>query len=129
MSDHLDYSNLSKRERQIVDIIHRLGEASVNDVLDQLPDAPSYNAVRVTMYLLANKKILAYRKEGAKHIYYPTRQVSDTKQHILDQVVRNYFAGSTPKLISTLLQMKQKKLSKQDLEELEKMINDAKKNA
>src|SRR5580704_10492732 len=76
-ASHLD---LGRRERQIMDAIHQLGEASVNDVLDRLPDPPSYSAVRTMMRLLEEKGFLKHRREGMKYVYRPTEAPAEARR-------------------------------------------------
>ena len=66
-------SGLGRRERQIMDVVYRLGEASVGDVLKQLPDPPSYSSVRTMIRLLESKGFLKHRREGTKYVYRPTQ--------------------------------------------------------
>ena len=119
-----DYIELSKRERQIMDIIHRLGEASVTDVLDRLPKPPTYNSVRMLMNILEKKGHLYHRNEKNKYIYYASLKKEDAKKSALDHLLKNYFEGSAPSIVSTLIE--QEKMRPGDLEELQKMIEEAK---
>lgn len=120
-----DYQKLSKRERQIMHIIHQLGEAGVSDVLDRLPDPPGYNSVRMLMNILERKGFLKHHQEKNRYIYTATAQTEEVKKSALDHLLKTFFGGSTPKVVSTLLE--QRDLSENDLEELSKMIEAAKK--
>lgn len=120
-----DYQKLSKRERQIMHIIHQLGEGSVSDVLDRLPDPPGYNSARMLMNILERKGFLKHHQEKNKYIYSATAQTEEVKKSALDHLLKTFFGGSTPKVVSTLLQ--QRNLSEGDLEELSQMIEAAKK--
>lgn len=120
-----DYQKLSKRERQIMDIIHQLGEASVNDVLDRLIDPPGYNSVRMLMNILERKDFLKHHKEKNRYIYSATAKKEEVKKSALDHLLKTFFGGSAPKVVSTLLQ--QRNLSEADLEALSQMIEAAKK--
>ncbi|NRB51035.1 MAG: BlaI/MecI/CopY family transcriptional regulator [Saprospiraceae bacterium] len=117
-----DYSELSKRERQIMEIIHRLSEASVQEVVDNLADQPSYNTIRVSIYNLKNKGYLQQREEGKKYIYQPAVAAEQAEQSALKHVVRTYFGGSTPKVVSTLLNLDSSKISEAELDELAQLI-------
>lgn len=123
----LDYNKLSKRERQIMDAIHELKEASVSQVVDAIPDSPSYNAIRVSIYLLENKGYLTHRTEGNKHIYRPIIQQEKASRTALGHLVQTYFGGSAPKAVSTLLQMSATDLSASELDELAAIIEKARK--
>lgn len=120
-----DYSELSKRERQIMEIIHRLGEASVQAVVDNLSDDPSYNTIRVSIYNLKNKGYLQQREEGKKYIYQPAVEAEQAEQSALKHVVKTYFGGSTPKVVSTLLNLDSNKISEAELDELAHLIEAA----
>ena len=68
----LSHTNLSRRERQIMDVLYESVEASAHDVQDKIPDAPGYSAVRALIARLVEKGLVSFRQEGAKHIYFPT---------------------------------------------------------
>lgn len=122
-----DYSKLSKRERQIMEIIHRLGEASVKEVVSNLSDDPSYNTIRVSIYILKNKGYLRQREEGKKHIYEPVVEAQEAEQSALKHVVKTYFGGSAPKVVSTLLNLDSTPISAAELDELAQLIEKARK--
>ena len=118
------YEDLSKRERQIMDIIHRLGEASVGDVLEKLSNPPGYNSVRMLMNILEEKGHLKHRNEKNKYYYSATLQKEVVKKSALDHLLSTYFNKSIPDVMSALLA--QKKVSPTELEELSEMIQKAK---
>ena len=120
------YTDLSKRESQIMDIIYKLGEASVLEVQRKLPDPPGYNSVRVLLTILEKKGYLKHKKESQKYIYLPTVLPEKAKRSMLEHVMGTFFDGSAPKLVSTLLDMSVSDLSKKELAELSKMIENAK---
>ena len=119
-----DYQKLSKRERQIMDIIHQLGEASVAEVLDRLPDPPGYNSARMLMNILERKGMLKHRQEKKRYIYSATTKTEEVKKSALDHLLKTFFGGSAPKVVSTLIQ--ERNLSPEDLDELSQMIEKAK---
>ena len=116
--------HLSKRERQIMDIIYRMGEASVSDVLERLPDPPGYNSARMLMNILERKGHLQHRKEKNRFIYFPTVKTEEAKKSALNHLLRTFFSGSASGVVSTLL--KEKNMSEEDLQELSDMIEAAK---
>ena len=118
------YEDLSKRERQIMAIIHRLGEASVGDVLEKLSNPPGYNSVRMLMNILEEKGHLKHRNEKNKYYYSATLQKEVVKKSALDHLLSTYFNKSIPDVMSALLA--QKKVSPTELEELSEMIQKAK---
>lgn len=118
------YEDLSKRERQIMDIIHRLGEASVGEVLDELSNPPGYNSVRMLMNILEEKGHLQHRNEKNKYFYSATLQKEVVKKSALDHLLSTYFNRSVPEVMSALLS--QKRISATELEELSELIQKAK---
>ncbi|MEO9806403.1 MAG: BlaI/MecI/CopY family transcriptional regulator [Reichenbachiella sp.] len=123
----MNAQELNKRERQILDIIYQLHEASVQEVVDRIADAPSYNAIRVTMYLLENKGFLIHRREGAKYIFKAKKAKTEAGNSALDHILVTFFEGSIPKLVNSLMGSSSKNLSKQELKELEALIEKKKK--
>lgn len=121
------YIFLSRRESQILDVIYRLGQSSVSDVLKHIPDRPAYNSVRVILTILENKGYLRHHKEGQRYIYTPTELHDNAKKSALKHLVSTFFEGSAPKAVSTLLDMSASKLSQEELNELSEMIEQAKK--
>ena len=119
-----DYSNLSKRERSIMDVLHRIGEGSVQDVIDRLTNPSGYNSIRMLMNILTKKKHLQYRTEKKKYIYFPTVKKEVAKKSALSHLMSVYFDKSVPDVVSTLLS--EQELSEKDLEELNEMIEKAK---
>lgn len=96
---------LSRRERQIMDIVYARGQASVNEVLDNLPDPPSYSAVRALMRILEDKGHLKHRKKGIKYVYEPTRKRKDAAKIVLRNIVDTYFGGSYSEAVSALQEL------------------------
>ena len=118
------YDDLSKRERQIMDIIHRLGEASVGEVLDELSNPPGYNSIRMLMNILEEKGHLKHRNEKNKYFYSATLQKEVVKKSALEHLLSTYFNRSVPEVMSALLS--QKKISSAELQELSELIKRAK---
>lgn len=118
------YNDLSKRERQIMDIIHQLTEASVGDVLDRLSNPPGYNSVRMLMNILEQKGHLKHRNEKNKYFYSATLQEEVVKRSALDHLLSTYFDRSVPQVMSALLS--HKKISVKELDELSQLIAAAK---
>ena len=118
-----DYKNLSKRERQIMDILHQFGEGSVNDVLDKMENPSGYNSIRMLMNILEKKGHLQHRTEKNKYIYFPTLKKEVAKKSALNHIMTTYFDKSAPNVVSTLLT--DKKLTEKDLEEISELIEKA----
>lgn len=117
-------SGLSRRERQIMDVIYRLGEASVADVREGIPDAPSYSAVRALMGVLEDKGELTHRREGPRYVYSPTTPADEARASALERVLRTFFDGSPTKAMAALVDLSDD-LPEDELKKLETMIRDA----
>jgi predicted transcriptional regulator len=116
---------LGRRERQILEAVYRRGSASVNDVLVDLPDPPSYSAVRTFLRILEEKGHLTHTQEGAKYIYHPTRPRPPVAREALYKLMETFFGGRPEQIVNTLLTDEERKLSDADLERLAAMIAEA----
>ncbi len=123
MSKHAS-GGLSRRERQIMDVIYRLGRASVADVRDGIPDAPSYSAVRALMGVLEEKGELTHEREGPRYVYRPTTPRSEARVSALERVLSTFFDGSPTQAMAALIDLSDD-LSDEELDRLESMIRDA----
>ena len=121
---HLD---LSRRERQIMDVIYRLGRAAVADVLERLPDPPSYSAVRAMLRILEEKGHLRHEQDGPRYLYSPTVPRETAKESALKNLLRTFFGGSTEAAVAALLDMKGEDLSDAEMERISHLIDDARK--
>jgi predicted transcriptional regulator len=119
-------SDLSRRERQIMDILYRLGEAGAAEVVEHLPDRPAYNSVRVTLGILERKGMVRHRREGTRYVYQPTVSPERARDSALRHVVRTFFRGSPTKAALTLLDSPSTRLSAEELNELAAWIEAAK---
>lgn len=123
MSEHVT-GGLSRRERQIMDVVYRLGEASVAEVRDEIPDAPSYSAVRALMGVLEEKGELTHEREGPRYVYRPTTPRSEARMSALERVLSTFFEGSPSEAMAALMDLSED-LSDEELDRLEDMIRDA----
>jgi predicted transcriptional regulator len=119
-------TRLSRRERQIMEAMYRLGEASVAAVQEELPDTPDYHAVRVAMAKLEEKGYLNHRQQGRRYIYTPEIPHDEAKRSALGHLVHTYFSGAPSEALLTLLNMSADALSDDDIAELEAWIAQAK---
>ena len=126
MTDNL-HSALSRRERQIMDAIYRLGEASAAEVAKALPDRVAYNAVRVTLGILEKKGFLKHRQEGPRYVYLPTIAAAKAQQSAMKHVLATFFRGSPSAAILALLGDGAAKLSRSELDEIARAIAQARK--
>lgn len=121
--DASSHPELSRRERQIMDVVYRQEEATAEEIRTGLPDAPSNSAVRATIRILEDKGYLTYRKEGRTHVYRPTTPPEEAGRSALERLKETFFNGSASKAVSTLLSSSD--LSEEELEELSRLIDRA----
>ncbi len=117
------HHQLSRRERQIMDIIYRLGEATAAEVMENLPDPPSYSAVRALMRILEEKTHLRHRQEGPRYVYTPTIPLDAAKQSALKHVLSTFFEGSVSQAVAALLDLGRDDLTDAELERLARLID------
>jgi predicted transcriptional regulator len=125
MTDNPETPALSRRERQVMDILHRRGEATVAEIMAELPDPPTYSAVRSVLRILGEKELIRYKEDGPRYIYYPTRDTESTREDALAHVVRTYFAGSPEQAVTALLRMSDVDMKDSDIERLRETIRRA----
>ena len=117
--------SLSRRERQIMDIVYRHGEATAAQILAAMSDPPSYSAIRALLRILVDKKHLQHREQGPRYVYSPTLPRQAARARALTRVVNTFFDGSALKAASALLGSSQRKLKKTELDELSALIDAA----
>jgi len=113
---------LSRRERQIMDILYRLESASAKDVMEQMEDAPSYSSVRTLLGKLVEKGHIDHRESGMKYVYFPLIKREQASQSALSNVVKTFFSDSPYLAVNSLLDMSIHQLSDDELEQLNQMI-------
>lgn len=123
MTDRLT-TQLSRRERQIMDVVYRLGRATAADVLDGMPEPPSYSAVRTMLRLLEEKGHLRHEQDGPRYVYVPTVARDRARRSALDHLVRTFFDGSTEDVVAALL-ARGDRPSDEELERLARLIEQA----
>ncbi|MCY3740941.1 MAG: BlaI/MecI/CopY family transcriptional regulator [Candidatus Poribacteria bacterium] len=116
---------LSRRERQIMDIVYQHSRASVSDVLKDLPDPPTYSTVRALLGILEKKGYLTHEKDGRRYIYCPTQLRQQAGRSALKQVFQTFFDKSVEKTLMTLIS--DADLSDEELDHLSQRIAQAKK--
>ena len=117
----------SRREQQITDIVYQRGKATVAEVLGDLPDPPSYSAIRALMRILEEKGRLKHGKAGAKYVYTAVRPRRKAAQSAISRLLRTFFDGSAEKAMVALLGTSESKLTKEQLDRLSALIEKAKK--
>jgi predicted transcriptional regulator len=115
-------AELSRRERQIMDVIFRLGRARAAEVHERLPDAPSATAVRTMLRILEDKGHLRHEKDGPRHIYLPTVPRDSAQRSAAAHLLRTFFGGSPRAAVAALLDLSERPLTSKEREELVEMI-------
>lgn len=117
----------SRRERQIMDAVYKLGEATAAEVLAEIADPPSYSSVRALLRVLVDKGHLRHHEDGPRYVYAPTVSREKASVGALKQVVNTFFDGSASQAVSALLGASPRKLSADELDELSALIEAARK--
>jgi len=120
-------AHLSRRERQIMDIVYELSEASAKDIEGKLPNPPSYSAIRATMNKLETKGFLAHRERDLKYVYYPLVDHQQASASALQRLLKTFFEGSATQAMSTLLDISKDEVTTDELDELNALIEKARK--
>lgn len=124
MAKTIPAQNLSRRERQIMDVVYRLGQATVNDVLERIPEPPSYSAVRALMRILEDKGHLKHEVDGPRYVYLPTVPRDTAQRSALSHLVRTFFEGSTEAAVAALLEQGDD-MKDAELDRLQRLIEQA----
>jgi predicted transcriptional regulator len=119
---------LSRRERQIMDVLHAKGQATVADVLANLPEPPGYSAVRALLRILEEKGHVRHHRDGARFVYVSSTLPEIARRSALKRVVSTFFQGSVAQTMATLLETADTKLSESDLSNLQQLIEKARKD-
>lgn len=119
-------SELSRRERQIMEAVYQMEETSVADVVEKMPDDPDYHTIRVSMANLRDKGYLKYRREGKRYIYSPIIPEDKAQKSALRHMVETFFKDSPSKAVLKLLDISSEELSDEDIGQIQKWIDDAK---
>ena len=117
---------LGRRERQIMDIVFRLGRASAAEVLAELPDPPTYTAVRGMLRWLEEKGLLRHERDGLRYVYMTTADPARVRNSALRHMVKTFFGGSPEDAVTALLELPDSKLSERERQRLTAMVRKAK---
>lgn len=118
---------LSRRERQIMEVIYATGSASVAEVRAALPDPPSYSAVRAQLRLLEEKGHLRHRQQGRRYIFIPTLAPAQARRSALQSLMTTFFNGSVEQVVASLLDLNARNLSDEEFNRLAELIRKAQK--
>jgi BlaI family penicillinase repressor len=119
---------LGRRERQIVDILIRRGRATANDVLADLPDPPSYSAVRGMLRLLESKGYVSHEWDGPRHVYRVDGAPAQVRKTATKHFLRTFFDGSMESAVAAMLGASDEPVSEKELKRMSKLIDQARKN-
>ena len=117
--------DVGRRERQIIEVVYRLGKASVTDVHTRLPDPPTYSAVRAMLGKLEDKGYLSHEQDGPRYVYIPAVPAERARRTALRQVVDTFFGGSVEQAVLALVKMPEGELPDERLAELAERIRRA----
>lgn len=120
-------SDLSRRERQIMSIVYRLGIATAAEVMALLEDPPSYSAVRTHLRILEEKGHLRHEQQGPRYVYLPTLPRDRARIGALRQVLQTFFDGSASQAVAALLDSADRSVTTQELDQLAKVVEQARK--
>lgn len=115
---------LSRRERQIMDALFELSQATAHEILAAIPEPPSYSAVRAMVSKLVDKGLVQFRREGTRYIYSPVG-ADDARRSAMDRLVKTFFGGSTAQATAALLGSKAEQLPREELDQLAHIIENA----
>lgn len=121
------HRNLSRRERQIMDILYQRGRATAAEIHEALPDRPSYSAVRAKLRVLEEKGHARHEEEALRYVYVPTLARAAAQRSALRHLVSTFFDGSVEQTVAALIDLSTARLSKPDLDRISELIEDAKK--
>lgn len=121
---HSDPLDLSRRERQILEVIYRLGHATASEVLEHLADAPTYTTVRGLLRVLETKGQVRHEDDAGRYVYYPTMTKERAAKSVLRNVVSTFFDGSPSQAMAALLGS-ERKLSRAELDRLAELVDEA----
>ncbi len=119
MPDNL-YDQLSRRERQIMDIILQMGESTVADIQERMPAPPGNSSIRVMLRILEEKGHLTHREETGRYVYAPLAETDKVRRFALHHLIKTFFGGSVPNAVSALLSAEN--LSNDELDSLAQLI-------
>lgn len=120
---------LTKRERQIMDVLYRLGRATAGEILEGLPGAPSYSTVRTQLRVLEAKGYVRHEDVGLRYVYLPTVPRHSARKSALKHLVETFFEGSSAKLVAALLGGEGARLSPEDLDRIAELVRNARRGS
>lgn len=120
-------ARLSRRERQIMDVVYRLGKATATEIVEGIPDPPTKDAIRRLIRILEEKGLLRHEEDGPRHVYHPTLAPEKARISALDHLLRTHFHGSVSQAVAALLESSADGLSESELRRITDLIEEARK--
>ena len=120
------HATLTKRERQIMDRLYRLGRATANEILDGLSGSPSSSTVRTQLRVLESKGVVRHEEEGLRYVYIPTVPRHAARRSALKHLVETFFDGSNAKVVAALLGGECGRVTDEDLDRIAALVSGAK---
>ncbi len=117
--------NISRRERQIIEVLYRLGEASVAEVLSGMDEPPTYSTVRAMLADLVKKNQITFRQDGKRYLYRPKAGRKKVASGLLRNLINNFFQGRPSDAICAMLEEHGKRLSADDICRIQRKIEQA----
>ena len=121
------HRNLSRRERQIMDILYQMGRATAGEIHAAMPDPPSYSAVRAKLRVLEEKGHIRHEEEALRYVYLPVVARDSARRSALRHLVTTFFGGSVEDTVAALLDLSTANLKPEDLDRVSKLVEQAKK--
>ena len=121
------HRDLSRRERQIMDILYQRGRATASEIHAEVPEPPTYSAVRAKLRVLEEKGHVRHEEEALRYVYLPTLPRETARRSALRHMVATFFEGSVEEAVAALLDLSAARLSKKDLDRISNLIEEAKK--
>ena len=119
--------SLSRREREIMDVVFAAGRVTASEVRERMPSPPSYSAVRATLRILEHKGMLKHEHEGKRYVYRATVPTERVRQSALDHLLDTFFGGSAAGAVMTLLEEPRRPLTQDELDRMAQLIERARK--
>lgn len=116
---------LGRRERQIMNVVIRRERATAAEILEDLPDPPSYSAVRGMLRLLESKGFLRHEWDGPRYVYLPTADPVRVRENAVQHLLSTFFSGSMESAVAAMLGASEKSLTDEELKRMARLIEDA----
>jgi predicted transcriptional regulator len=123
------HRNLSRRERQIMDILYQRGRASASEIQEAMPDPPTYSAVRAKLRVLEEKGHIRHEEEALRYVYLPTVARDSARRSALRHMLSTFFENSVEEAVAALVDLSAANLSREELDRISGLIDDARREA